>query len=180
MRLEAQAETKHEYDAYSGEVVAMAGAEPVHNIINYALNQALGPHLRRRGCQGFMGDQRVQTPNDSGYLYPDTVVACGPTFSERGRPRSLTNPVFIAEILSSSTSSRDRGVKFLLYRQLPSLQQYLILDSESVHAELFSRDELGRWVLTETTDPAAVLDLSSVDAMLPLADVYLGVELPTP
>ncbi|RZL00942.1 MAG: Uma2 family endonuclease [Hymenobacter sp.] len=175
LRLESKSAYKHEY--LNGRVVAMAGAEPAHNEINYNLNQVIGPQLRRQKCKGYMGDQRVQVKSQSGFLYPDTVAVCKPAFSDKAKPRSLTNPVFIAEVLSTSTADNDRGAKFMLYRQIPSLQQYLILDSESVHAELYSLDELGRWVLTETRDPQAVLDVSSIGCQVPLAAVYEGVEL---
>ncbi|AMR28220.1 hypothetical protein A0257_14755 [Hymenobacter psoromatis] len=175
LRLEREAEYKHEY--FDGEIRAMAGAEPVHNEINYNFNQVLGPHLRRRGCKGYMGDQRVQTKSQAGYLYPDTVVACGPEFSDKGRPQSLLNPVFIAEVLSASTQDKDRGEKFMLYRQIPSLRHYLLLSSQAVHAELYSLDERGRWVLTETRELSAVLDLEALDCQLPLATVYEGVAL---
>jgi Uma2 family endonuclease len=178
LRLEAESDYKHEY--LNGRVVAMAGAEPAHNEINYNLNQVIGPHLRRQKCKGYMGDQRVQVKNQSGFLYPDTVAVCNPVFSDKAKPRSLTNPVFIAEVLSTSTSDNDRGAKFMLYRQIASLRQYLILDSESVHAELYSLDEIGRWVLTETRDPAAVLDLGSLGCQVPLAEVYEGVVLASP
>ena len=58
---------------------------------------------------------------------------------------------------------------------MPGLRQYLTLDSLSVHAELYTLDELGRWVLTETRDLAAVLDLASIGCQLPLAEAYTGV-----
>jgi len=174
LRLETEADTKHEYT--NGQVWAMAGAEPAHNDINYNLNQCIGPHLRKSGCKGYMGDQRVQTKNQSGYLYPDTVAACNPIFNDQQRPRSLTNPLFVAEVLSDSTAGRDHYEKFMLYRQILSLRQYLLLNSEAVHAELYTLDELGRWVLTETRDLAAVLDLSSIGCQVPLAEVYAGVE----
>jgi len=63
----------------------------------------------------------------------------------------------------------------MYYRQIPSLQQYLILDAKAVHAELYSLDELNRWVLTESRDLSAVLDLSSIGCQVPLAEVYTGV-----
>ena len=173
--LEADAESKHEYSG--GYVWAMAGADPTHNEINYNLNQSIGPHLRRQGCKGYMGDQRVQAKNRSGYLYPDTVTACNPVFDDQRKPRTLTNPVFIAEVLSEATNSRDHTEKFMLYRQIPSLRQHLMLDSQTVHAELYTLDELSRWVLTETRDLTAVLELSGIACQVPLAEVYAGVEL---
>ena len=80
-------------------------------------------------------------------------------------------------MLSSTISQYDRSEKFTLYRQVPSLRQYLTLDSVNVHPELHTRDELGRWVLTETRELAAVLDLSSIGCQVPLAEAYAGVEL---
>ena len=173
LRLDAEADGKLEFT--NGLVWAMAGADPAHNEINYNLNQAVGPQLRRQGCKGYMGDQRVQAKNRSGYLYPDTVAVCNPVFDDRKKPSSLTNPVFIAEVTSDSTKSRDHVEKFMLYRQIPSLRQYLMLSSEEVHAELYTLDELSRWVLTETRDLGATLDLSSIGCQVPLAEVYHGI-----
>ena len=176
LRLEINAETRHEYA--NGRVWAMAGAEMAHNDINYNLNQAIGPQLRPRGCKANMSDLRVQTKNRSGYLYPDTVVVCGtPLLSDDVKPRSLTNPLLIVEVTSASTAERDHYDKFTLCRQIDSLRQYLMLSSEEVHAELYTLDELGRWIFTETRDLGAVLDLSSIGCRVPLAEVYVGVEL---
>lgn len=50
--------------------------------------------------------------------------------------------------------------------------QYLLLDSERVHAELCFLDELDPWVLIGTRDSAAVLDLGPK-----LAAVYDGMVL---
>ncbi len=176
LRLETAAETRHEYA--NGRVWAMAGAEMAHNDINYNLNQVIGPQLRPRGCKANMSDLRVQTKNRSGYLYPDTVVVCGtPVLSDDVKPRSLTNPLLIVEVTSSSTAERDHYEKFTLYRQIESLRQYLMLSSEEVHAELYTLDELGRWIFTETRDLSAVLDLSSIGCQVPLAEVYASVQL---
>lgn len=177
LRLETAAETKHEYA--NGHVWAMAGAEMAHNDINYNLNQVIGPQLRSRGCKANMSDLRVQTKNRSGYLYPDTVVVCGPPMlSDDVKPRSLTNPLLIVEVTSASTAERDHYEKFTLYRQIDSLRQYLMLSSEEVHAELYTLDELGRWIFIETRDLAAVLDLSSIGCPVPLDEAYAGVVLP--
>ena len=173
LRLETAAEAKHEF--INGRVLAMAGATPAHNEINYNFNQVIGPVLRKRSCKGYIGDQRVQTKNRSGYLYPDTVAACGPVFNNEANPSSLTNPLLIVEVTSASTAERDHYEKFTLYRQTESLRQYLMLNSEEVHAELYTLDDLGRWIFTETRDPAAMLDLNSIGCQVPLAGVYADV-----
>ena len=101
-------------------------------------------------------------------------------FNHEPNPASLTNPVLIVEATSTSTAERDHYEKFTLYRQIASLRQYLMLSSETVHAELYTLDELGRRIFTETRAPPAVLDLSSIACPVPLAGVYAGVALPAP
>ena len=105
-------------------------------------------------------------------------MVCGEAkFNDAKTPENLLNPTLIVEVLSASTAGADRGEKFMLYRQLPSLRQYLLLDSQAVHAELYTRQDNDHWLFGETRDPAAVLGLSSVGATLPLARLYQGLEL---
>lgn len=175
LRLERAAEFRHEY--FQGEIRAMAGASFAHNRICANLLIELGIHLRGKACTPVGSDQRLQILSGSAYVYPDLTVVCGPPlFNEDKKPDTLLNPTLLVEVLSASTANNDRGEKFMFYRQLPSLRQYLMLDSESVHAELYSLDEPGRWVLTETRDQAAVLGLGSIGCRVPLADIYQGVE----
>ncbi len=176
LRLERAAEYKHEY--YAGEIRAMAGASFAHNQVCANLTISLGNLLRGRGCTPLGSDQRVHVKNRASYLYPDVSVVCGtPEFLESKKPDTLLNPRVLVEVLSTSTKDIDRGEKFMLYRQTSSLRHYLLLDSESVHAELYSLDEQGRWVLTETRDPSAVLHFDHLGCQVPLAEVYAGIAL---
>ena len=176
LRLERQAAFKHEY--FEGEIRAMAGASFAHNRICANLTGELHGQLRGKECAAVGSDQRLQILSGSAYVYPDLTVVCGPpVFNEDKKPDTLLNPTLLVEVLSPSTANNDRGEKFMYYRQIPSLRQYLLLDSERVHAELYTLDERGRWVLTETRDPAAVLDLGPIGGQLALADAYAGVAL---
>lgn len=99
LRFEAEAETDTKHEYANGRVWSMAGADLYHNEINYNLNQGIGPQLRKNGCKGYMSDQRVQTKNRAGYLYPDTVAVCGkPLLAADHKPVFLTNPVFIVVV----------------------------------------------------------------------------------
>ena len=176
LRLEREAEFKHEY--YQGEVRAMAGAGYAHNLICANLTIAIGSQLRGTGHSVVGSDQRLQIMSGSAFVYPDLTVICGPPkLNEEKKPDTLLNPTLVVEVLSPTTSQYDRSEKFMLYRQVPSLRQYLTLDAQSIHAELHTRDELDRWVLTETRDLTAVLDLSSIACQVPLAEVYRNTTL---
>lgn len=175
LRLEREAEFKHEY--FQGEIRAMAGAGYMHNLICMNLGGEIRSQLRGKGCSVVGSDQRLQIMSGSAFVYPDLTVVCGrPEFNEEKKPDTLLNPTLLGEVLSPSTSQYDRSEKFMLYRQVPSLRQYLTLDAQTIHAELHTRDDLGRWVLTETRELSAVLDLSSIGCQVPLAEVYAGVQ----
>jgi len=177
LRLEGEAVEKYEY--YYGEVRAMAAASYAHNRICANMTVAIGSQLRGKACSVVGSDQRLQILNGSAYVYPDVTVVCGPpSFNETRKPETLLNPTLLVEVLSDSTADKDRSEKFMLYRQVPSLQQYLMLDSRSLLAELYTRQPNGNWLFMEISDPAAVLDLGSIGCQVPLAEVYAGVEMP--
>ena len=176
LRLECEAVEKHEY--YFGEVRAMAGASYAHNRVRANTTVAIGSQLRGKGCAVVGSDQRLQILNGSAYVYPDLTVVCGPpSFNETRKPETLLNPTLLVEVLSESTADKDRSEKFMLYRQIPSLQQYLMLDSRSLLAELYTRQPNGYWLFMEISDANAVLDLSSIGCQVPLAEVYTGLAI---
>ena len=110
-------------------------------------------------------------------MYPDVTVVCGqPEFNESRKPETLLNPTLLVEVLSDLTADKDRSEKFMLYRHIPSLQQYLMLDSRTCLAELYTRQPNGNWLFAETRDLTAVLDLASIECQVPLAEVYPGMD----
>ncbi|GAA4037775.1 Uma2 family endonuclease [Hymenobacter glaciei] len=174
LRLEREAEFRHEY--IEGKIIDMAGAGYWHNLICMNLGGEMRSQLRGKSCSVVGSDQRLQIMSGSAFVYPDLTVVCGPPeFNEEKKPDTLLNPTLLVEVLSPTTSQYDRSDKFMLYRQVPSLRQYLTLDSHSIHAELHTLTKPGCWVLTETRDSNTVLDLSSIGCQVPLAEVYAGV-----
>lgn len=170
LAFERQSEVRHEY--VDGEIFAMSGASRVHNRISWNLTVALDPQLESRGCEGFAGDMRVHIPATGRYTYPDVVVVCGEPEFEDDELDTLLNPTLIIEILSPSTEDHDRGRKLFDYRSIPSLQVVLLVAQDQVHVEQLARREDGSWVLTETDDVGAPLDLPAIGSRLALADVY--------
>lgn len=176
LAFERTSEARHEF--YAGEIFAMSGASAAHNSICWNLAVRLDPHLKSGGCRGFVNDMRVAVESISLFTYPDLVVVCGePRFLDANLPDTLINPALVVEVLSPSTEDYDRGRKFAHYRTLPSLRGYLLLWQDQCHAELYLRQADGRWLLSETSDPASLLELPVAGATLRLADVYEGIAL---
>jgi Uma2 family endonuclease len=173
LALERAGEVRHEY--LRGELFAMVGASRTHNLIVTRLVVALHTRLRERGCEVYSNDMRVRVPATDFVAYPDVVVACGePAFHDR-QADTLLDPVLIVEVLSPSTSDYDRGGKFAHYRSIPSLRDYLLVAQSAVHVEHFAREADGTWRLSETSDPAAIIEIPTLGCALPVAEIYDGV-----
>lgn len=85
----------------------------------------------------------------------------------------VLNPKLIIEVLSSSTEAYDRGRKFDQYRSLDSLAAYLMIASDRIHADLFTKQANGDWLLTAADRPDDMLHIESVGSRLKLSDAYL-------
>ncbi|MBD2214424.1 Uma2 family endonuclease [Nostoc linckia FACHB-104] len=162
------------YEYVNGEVFAMTGGTIPHNDIALNFYTALRPHLRARGCRVNVSDVKVQLTPTSAYYYPDVVVSCDP--QDLNARKFIQNPKIIAEVLSPGTSSKDRGEKFTNYLQMPSLQEYLLIDSEKISVERYCRGEGRMWLYYPYTE-GDIVTLSSIEFEIAIALLYENVAL---
>lgn len=167
LALEAVAETKHEF--FGGYIVAMAGAEYEHNQVAQNVRTELTRALAERPCDIVGSDQRVLVEALGEYFYPDVVVTCLEPILVDPKPRSLVNPQVIVEVLSASTELKDRGEKWLAYRSISTLTDYIMVASTKRALDHYHRLPDGSWTLRElqetgvtTLGNGAVLDLASL------------------
>lgn len=179
MEMELTALYKSEY--YKGEIFpmgeiegdtaeAMAGAMPSHNVISTNIIVGLHGRLREKGCKIFGGDQQLFIPETGLYTYPDISVYCGEL--QYKNKMCLKNPLLLVEILSKITEGYNRGAKFEMYRTIPSLVEYLMVDSRRVHVELWQKTNK-QWLLaTETNDINDSIELKSIEESFSLNNFY--------
>jgi Uma2 family endonuclease len=172
LALEAVAETKHEF--IGGYIVAMAGAELEHNQIAENVRGQLRNALADRPCRVVGADQRVFVEAVGEYFYPDVLMTCLEPILVEPRPRSLVNPQVIVEVLSETTERRDRSEKWLAYRSIPTLTDYVMISSAKRELEHYKRLPDGTWTLrtvsqegTSTLASGIVLDLSLLYRLVP-------------
>lgn len=166
---ESRADVRHEYVA--GEVFAMAGASKTHGTL--ALNAAihLRQHLRGRPCGVWMADMKVRVATDSAYYYPDVVVTCDAHDLSPEAPKDyVETPSLIVEVLSDSTEAVDRREKWLSYRRLPSLREYVLIDQNRQWVEVFRHEEAG-WV-QEIYEAGEAVRLAAADLNLAMTELY--------
>jgi Uma2 family endonuclease len=176
---ERKAATKHEY--WHGEIYAMAGASPSHNLITFNVAVTIGGQIKGRNCRGYSTDQKVRTDVGNLFAYPDVTIVCGePKFHDEKKDVIL-NPTLIVEVLSPSTESLDRTEKFAHYRTIPSLMDYILIAQDKPSVEHFTRQKGKRaWLYNAETELTSSLWIASLKCELKLADIYDLVELAPP
>lgn len=167
---EARQEVRHEY--VNGELFAMTGGTIPHNDIALNLYTALYSHLRTRGCRMNVSAVKVEVSPTSPYYYPDLIVSCDPR--DLNARKFIQYPKLIVEVLSPSTEAKDRGEKFTYYQTMPSLQEYVLIDSEKVAVEAYRRGE-GRMWLYYPYAAGDVVSLGSIEFECAIALLYEGV-----
>jgi Uma2 family endonuclease len=167
---ERASEEKHEY--YDGQVLAMSGAGLKHNIIASNLVGKISPFLDGKDCRILFSEMRVSTLNQDAYMYPDALIVCGERQLEDEKFDTLLNPSVIFEILSPSTRSIDKGRKLFFYQQIPSLQEYILIDSLKKFIQLARKQADGAWVFENISDHTSSLFIRTIDFYLPIAEIY--------
>jgi Uma2 family endonuclease len=169
---ELRSSIKHEY--LGGYVYAMAGAKNAHNIVATNVVGSLHAQLRGKRCRPFNSDTkiRVKLPTHVRFYYPDASVVCDQnpaddSFQDR--------PVVVVEVLSEGTRRVDFGEKKDAYLTIPTLQTLVLFEQSRAAATVYRRAEQG-FVEESYGQPDDVIPLGEIEAELPLADVFEGVE----
>ncbi len=169
LHLEQTSQDKHEY--HKGGIYLMPGVRVDHNTIHMTLIIKLGPMLRSRSCDIFSGDLRVYVEAEDLITYPDLIIVCCEPLFRTDSLTELINPGVIIEILSPSTREYDRGDKFRFYQSQPTLREYILVDSQSVLVEHFTKNG-ETWTLKKYDKLGDTLRIGMVDAAISLKDIY--------
>jgi Uma2 family endonuclease len=169
LRIERAATYKSEF--VGGEMFAMSGGTLWHSQLAANWIAHLGNQLRGGPCRVFTSDARVRTTVSGSYLYPDISVAYGEPLRDMDVD-ILISPKTVVELLSPSTADYDRGKKFELYREIPSLEEYVLTHSDAPHVEHFARQADASWIFREYKGLESSLRLVSLGCEIGMADIY--------
>jgi len=169
LALEPTLPEKHEY--VDGVLYAMGGGTARHAWISTGIITGLSNVLRGRPCRVSTSDLKVAISREGPFFYPDVTVVCGAPQFVTETQDALLNPKLIVEVLSPSL---DVGERFRSYRQIASLEHYLLAAQDQVRVEHYRRQPNGRWLLEEL-GPGAEIELDALGVKLALDAVYAGV-----
>ncbi|MBD2179002.1 Uma2 family endonuclease [Pseudanabaena sp. FACHB-1998] len=174
LELEIASDIRNEYR--NGEILPMTGGTPNHNDISGNLLSIIKTSLRSKPFRVFHVDQRLWIPNVKIHTYPDVTVAPKLLEMQDGRKDTITNPCFIAEVLSKSTQNYDRSEKFAAYRTINTFEEYLLIDQYHVHVEHHVKTAVNQWLFSEYDDPTVTISLKFADLQIQIADLYDNID----
>jgi Uma2 family endonuclease len=170
LEMEKVSTEKHEY--FQGEIFAMSGAGFNHNLIFSNVFGVLAHKLKGSNCIPFGSDMRMNIPENTLFTYPDISIYCNEIKYLNEDEDTILQPTVIIEILSPSTKNYDKGKKFNLYKDIPSLKEYIMIDSESISVQAFYIDDENNWKLNEHKEISDKLTLISMGFNVTLSDIY--------
>jgi Uma2 family endonuclease len=153
VEFELSSSDRHEY--VDGTTRAMSGASIRHNDVALNLAVALRAAARGSDCKVNIEGVRLRV-NSRRHYYPDVMVTC----EAAGDTHMHTAPCLVAEVLSPTTESIDRGEKRLAYMAMPSLRHLLLIDLVNETIEHVWRVNEGDPWFFEIGSPGTQLHLS--------------------
>lgn len=156
------------HERVRGQPVGMAPPLPAHALL---IGQTLAEIARnlRPPCRPFSGAGIRIPDRDDTYYVADVAVSCSLLFAD---DRWVPDPVLIVEVLSPTTTDRDRSVKLQDYRSIPSVRDILLVDARRRHVEHWGRDA-DHWLVQDLVG-SAVVELRSLGASVALDRIYDG------
>jgi Uma2 family endonuclease len=167
---EEKQELRHEY--LNGEVYAMTGGTVNHGRIAANLIAMLIPHLCGGECRVQTSDVKVQIAESNDYIYPDVSVTCNDR--DKTATKFIAHPCLIIEVLSPSTAAYDRRDKFNLYRRSNSLQDYMLVDTQKMEIDIYTKNDRGRWEIVSYVAGDSI-ELTSINLTFPIEQVFEGI-----
>lgn len=178
LHAERRADVKSEL--VEGVVRALPGNDPAHNLVQANVTRLLCNLVNGRLCLVFSSGQRVHVPGVKGWFYPDVTLVRGTPELNTEAPRSVVNPLMLAEVLAPSTEAYDRGARFSHYRTIPSLQTYMTVSPHERRVEVWSRNDQNRWELSSEATRDGQVALRHPEGTVTVAAMFTGLDLLPP
>lgn len=177
--MQHEIETGQKYEYHNGDIYALAGGSLEHALLVGNIYSELrnGLRAKKSNCKPITSEAKLHIERQNKYVYPDSMVICGEVERAEGNKNAVCNPVLIVEVLSESTSEYDRGDKFYFYRQIPTLQEYVLIEQNRYVVEVYSKKEKSDlWKISRYEGPEQSIILQSLDIEIKMSDLYFDID----
>jgi Uma2 family endonuclease len=176
LRAEEDSTLKHEY--LGGQIYAMAGGTPEHAALAMLMGARLLAKLEGGRCRVHTSDLRIRVRKTGLATYPDVSVVCGRRELDPEDRNTVTNPTLLVEVTSKSTEEYDRGEKLAHYKEIPSLQEYVLVSHRERAIEVWRREPNGEWT-SSVAGAGERASLRSLDCMIDVDSLYAAAGEPS-
>ncbi len=160
------------YEYLDGELKMLAGGSPYHAAIIANLALEIGTFLKNSPCWTYNSDVQLQL-SETRYVHPDVSVSCDERDHEA--EDAIRYPCLVIEVLSPGTEATDKIKKLNYYQECPTIQEYVMVDSQSIHIEVYHREDDG-WRF-HAYGPDSTVKLESLNIQFPIKNIYRGMNL---
>ncbi|MGB1205389.1 MAG: Uma2 family endonuclease [Chitinophagales bacterium] len=175
---EQENHTKYEY--HNGKIFALAGGTLHHGLLCGNIYAELRSHLKTKKseCKPFTSEIKLRIKTRNSFVYPDAMMICGKIETSQQDKNAVTNPILVVEVLSKSTANYDRGDKFFLYRQIPSLREYVLISQDKPQVDVFyKKQNTDLWQITRFEGLENAILLQSLNLKIAMSDLYFDINL---
>jgi Uma2 family endonuclease len=167
-------DTRYEFDGF--QPVAMTGGFNNASAIGINLTTALRTRLRGSGCRPLGPDAGLETVNRA-VRYPDALVTCT---KFDGTDKTVPGVVVVFEVVGATADSsrRDRITKVREYAAVPSIRQYIIVESSGVGLTVMQRSTPDQVWQTTVLTHDDVLRLPEIGIEIPVSELYEDIAFP--
>jgi Uma2 family endonuclease len=169
LRLEKKDGTKHEF--YQGKVLSKSGSGRRHNLICSNMTIAIGSRVIKQRNEVYVNDMRVRL-NSKSFCYPDLIVVGAEPKFDAVETDVLLNPTVIVEVLSPSTSMRDKTEKLEGYLAMESVRDCLLVREDEMKVEQYSKQSQKQWLYKIYDGREDIISIDSVNCKISMSEVY--------
>jgi Uma2 family endonuclease len=171
LEIERSTKTRHEY--HDGTIVALAGGSVEHGLIsgNTFGEIKIGLRNKKNNCRVLNSEIKLFIQSTNKYVYPDVMAICGDIEKTDREIEAVVNPIVIIEVLSKSTESYDRGDKFFFYRQIESLQEYILIDQYQPQVDIYKRQS-DLWEIKRIEGLDQQFEIPSLGIVIDMKNIY--------
>ena len=169
---------KHEF--YNGKIIRMPGGTDKHCEISMNIGAAIKFAIRPLPTKFrvYNSDLKIRIDSLDSGVYPDALVICKEPEYWQDRQDVIVNPLVIVEVLSPSTQAYDRLGKFELYKELPSFQEYVLVNANKYAVETRFQEEPNLWRIRHETNIDNSVTLNALGVSISMADIYENIVFP--
>jgi Uma2 family endonuclease len=164
-----------------GQIHPVPKAGPRYKSILANLTRVFNAQLAMSRCKLMVSPIRVRIPGGAKYMHPSLITVCGRCEFEDSVQDTVANPILVLEIASpTAEDGYDRGAKGDWYRSIPTLRTHIVVADDRVAVTVYTRERGQDWSLEDLLDVEDVLDISAINAKIPLAQIYQRIEFDDP